>query len=215
MPRETKYQSCAKETGKETEKPKKSGKITDIKSEDALGSVQRAHEKAGLTEKPKKTRKSTKTVQESEEIQKDSLENAKNKEPVLEFAGTKKDEILVTDEIVKKEKRRLLKIFESAIKEEDEHGKKVLTGKGAMLSSLIDEAAFVRAVLLEARRLIKLGGIETTTVNGSQKYKNATPATKIYAEYLRTYTPLINSLLEHIPEKKEKKQSRLAALAGV
>lgn len=171
--------------------------------------------KAGLAEKPKKAGKSTKIVQKNEEIRENFSENAENKGFVFEFVGTKKDEILVTDEVIKKEKRRLLKIFDSAIKEEDERGKKVLTDKGAMLSSLIDEAAFVRAVLLEARRLIKLGGIETITVNGSQKYKNATPATKIYAEYLRTYTPLINSLLEHIPEKKEKKQSRLAALAGL
>ena len=128
------------------------------------------------------------------------------------MAKTKSTEILVNDSVIKKEKRKLMKIFEKAVKEVGDDGKKRFTDKGIMLEGLIDEAAFVRSVLLEAKRLIKTDGIETTTINGSQKYKNATPATKIYAEYLRTYTPLVNSLLEHIPEKKEKKQARLAAL---
>ena len=128
------------------------------------------------------------------------------------MATSKNTEILVNDSVIKKEKRKLMKIFEKAVKEVGGDGKKRFTDKGIMLEGLIDEAAFVRSVLLEAKRLIKTDGIETTTINGSQKYKNATPATKIYAEYLRTYTPLVNSLLEHIPEKKEKKQARLAAL---
>lgn len=124
----------------------------------------------------------------------------------------KEIEILVNDTVIKREKRKLTKIFDSVLKETSENGKKTLTDKGTMLDALIDEAAFVRAVLLEAKRLIKTDGIETTTINGSQRYKNATPATKIYAEYLRTYTPLVNSLLEHIPEKKEKKQARFEAM---
>ena len=128
------------------------------------------------------------------------------------MATSKNTEILVNDSVIKKEKRKLMKIFEKAVKEVGDDSKKRFTDKGIMLEGLIDEAAFVRSVLLEAKRLIKTDGIETTTINGSQKYKNATPATKIYAEYLRTYTPLVNSLLEHIPEKKEKKQARLAAL---
>ena len=128
------------------------------------------------------------------------------------MATSKKTEILVNDSVIKKEKLKLMKIFKKAVKEVGDDGKKHFTDKGIMLEGLIDEAAFVRSVLFEAKRLIKTDGIETTTINGSQKYKNATPATKIYAEYLRTYTPLVNSLLEHIPEKKEKKQARLAAL---
>ena len=118
----------------------------------------------------------------------------------------------MNDSVIKKEKRKLMKIFEEAVKEVGEDGKKRFTDKGVMLEGMIDEAAFVRAVLLEAKRLIKTDGIETTTVNGSQKYKNATPATKIYSEYLRTYTPLVNSLLEYIPEKKKRKLSRLEAM---
>lgn len=123
----------------------------------------------------------------------------------------KKSEILVNDKVIKTEKRRLMKIFEEAIKE-DKNGKKVFTDQGILLEGLIDEAAFVRAVLLEAKRLMKIDGIETTTINASQKYKNATPATKIYAEYLRTYTPLVGTLITYIPEKKERKQARLQAL---
>lgn len=121
-------------------------------------------------------------------------------------------EILVNDKVIKAEKRRLMKIFADTIKEVDENGKKAFTDKGVLLDGLIDEAAFVRAVLLEAKRLMKQDGIETTTINASQKYKNATPATKIYAEYLRTYTPLVNTLISYIPEKKAKKQARLQAL---
>ena len=124
----------------------------------------------------------------------------------------KRSEILVNDQVIKAEKRRLMKIFADAIKESDEKGKKAYTDKGILLESLIDEAAFVRAVLLEAKRLMKIDGIETTTINASQKYKNATPATKIYAEYLRTYTPLVGTLITYIPEKKARKQARLQAL---
>ena len=121
-------------------------------------------------------------------------------------------EILVTNNTIRKEKQKLTKIFEPILKEIGESGKKTFTDKGILLDSLIGEAAFVRAVLLEGQRLIKQDGIETTTVNGSQKYKNATPATKIYAEYLRTYSQLVTTLIAHIPERKEQKQTRLQAM---
>ncbi len=124
----------------------------------------------------------------------------------------KDTEILVNDTTIRREKNKLLKIFKPYIKEADENGKMHFTDKGAVLEGLIDEAAFVRAVLFEAKRLIKEGGIETTTINGSQKYKNATPATKIYSEYLRAYTPLVDTLLKYIPDKQQKKQSRLEAM---
>ena len=128
------------------------------------------------------------------------------------MANNQTTDILVADKIIKREKARLTKIFDSVLKETNDAGKKQFTDKGVMFDALIDEAAFVRAVLLEAKRLIKQDGIETTTVNASQKYKTATPATKIYAEYLRTYSPLINTLIGYIPEKKEQKQARLRAL---
>ena len=84
------------------------------------------------------------------------------------MATSKNTEILVNDSVIKKEKRKLMKIFEKAVKEVDEDGKKRFTDKGIMLEGLIDEAAFVRSVLLEAKRLIKNDGIETTTINGTK-----------------------------------------------
>lgn len=127
-------------------------------------------------------------------------------------------EILVTDKLINKEKRKLIKIFASAIYEiefVDGREKKTKTDRGTMLENLIEEAAFVRAVMAEAKRLIQESGIETLTVNASQTYRTATPATKIYSEYLRTYTPLINALIAYIPEKKDQKQARLKALREI
>ena len=115
----------------------------------------------------------------------------------------------MTDKVINREKRKLHQIFETVLKDEN----KKPTDKGVLIDSLINEAAFVRSVLLEAQRLIKQNGIETTTINASQKYKNPTPAVKIYAEYLRTYTPLVTTLIGYIPEKVEQKQARLRALA--
>ncbi len=121
-------------------------------------------------------------------------------------------EILITDSAIKKEMNKLKKIFKNYYTEENEKGKIVTTDKGDLIERLISEAAFVRCVLLEAQRLIKLGGLETTTVNASQKFKKAVPAVGIYSDYLKVYTTVIDKLISYIPQKEERKTSRLEAL---
>jgi hypothetical protein len=125
---------------------------------------------------------------------------------------TKISEILINDKAVKAEMNKLKKIFKKHYVEQNENGKSINTDKGNMIERLIAEAAFVRCVLFEAQRLIKSQGLETTTINASQKFKKAVPAVAIYSDYLRTYTQVIDKLISYIPEKEERKESRLAAL---
>lgn len=128
------------------------------------------------------------------------------------MTSCKISEILITDKAISKEKNKLKKIFKNYFIEEDEKGKKSTTDKGDLIERLIVEAAFVRCVLAEAQRLIKSSGLETTTVNSSQKFKKAVPAVGIYSDYLRTYTTVIDKLISYIPEKGDRKNSRLEAL---
>ena len=121
-------------------------------------------------------------------------------------------DILITDKAIKAEKNRLTKIFKNYFTETDETGKKVVTDKGNLIERLIAEAAFVRCVLTEAQRLIKKDGLETTTVNASQKFRKAVPAVTIYNDYMRTYTAVIDKLISYIPEKSERKKSKFEAL---
>lgn len=123
-----------------------------------------------------------------------------------------KSEILINDKAIRAETTKLRKIFKRHYTETNEKGKEVNTDRGDMLDRLIHEAAFCRAVLAEAQRLIKNQGLETTTVNASQKFQKAVPAVGIYSDYLRTYTKVIDMLISYIPDKADKKKSRLAAL---
>lgn len=128
------------------------------------------------------------------------------------MADTQISEILITDKAIKAEKNRLTKIFKKYYTEVGENGKNVTTDKGSLIERLIAEAAFVRCVLLEAQRLIKIGGLETTTVNASQKFRKAVPAVSIYSDYMRTYTGVIDKLISYIPDKTERKKSKFEAL---
>ena len=128
------------------------------------------------------------------------------------MGDVKNSELLLSDKAIKAEVTKLLRIFKKHFTEKDEKGKSVNTDRGDLLERLIHEAAFCRVVLAEAQRLIKTQGLETTTVNASQKFQKAVPAVGIYSDYLRTYTKVIDMLISYIPDKKNKKESRLAAL---
>lgn len=128
------------------------------------------------------------------------------------MGDVQKSEILINDKAIKAEVKKLSEIFKKHFAEKNEKGKLINTDKGDMLERLIREAAFCRVVLAEAQRLIKTQGLETTTVNASQKFRKAVPAVGIYSDYLRTYTKVIDMLISYIPETKDKKESRLAAL---
>jgi hypothetical protein len=128
------------------------------------------------------------------------------------MADSKNSEILINDKAIKTEMSKLRRIFKKHYTERNDKGKEVNTDRGNMLERLIYEAAFTRCVLMEAQRLIKEQGLETITINASQKFQKAVPAVGIYSDYLRTYTKVIDMLISYIPDKAVKKESKLLAL---
>lgn len=109
---------------------------------------------------------------------------------------------LLTDARIKKEIATLEAMF-TGIDDED---------KKSLVKSLIEEAAFLKIALLQAKAELKKEGLTTETVNASQKFVKAHPAATIYEKYSRQYTQIINTLIEYIPPKEKKNISRLAAL---
>ncbi len=111
---------------------------------------------------------------------------------------------ILNDKNVKKEIRKLNKMFEG-IEDED---------KKTLVKSLIEEAAFLKVALTQAKEELKTEGLTTETKNASQKFVKAHPSTAIYEKYARQYTQIINQLIEHLPPKEKKTVSKLAALRG-
>ena len=128
------------------------------------------------------------------------------------MGDVKNSELLLSDKAIKAEVTKLRRIFKKHFTEQDEKGKSVNTDRGDLLERLIHDDACCCEMRAEAQRLIKTQGLETTTVNASQKFQKAVPAVGIYSDYLRTYTKVIDMLISYIPDKKNKKESRLAAL---
>ena len=128
------------------------------------------------------------------------------------MGNSNNSELLINDKAIKAEVGKLRRIFKKHYTEPNKKGKQVNTDRGELLERLIYEAAFTRCILKEAQRLIKAQGLETVTVNASQKFTKAVPAVSIYADYLRTYTKVIDMLISYIPGKEDKRESRLKAL---
>lgn len=111
---------------------------------------------------------------------------------------------ILNDKNVKKEIRKLNKMFEG-IEDED---------KKTLVKSLIEEAAFLKVALTQAKEELKVEGLTAETKNASQKFIKAHPSTAIYEKYARQYTQIINQLIEYLPPKEKKTVSKLAALRG-
>lgn len=109
---------------------------------------------------------------------------------------------ILNDRNVKKELRKLNKLFEGI----DDENKK------ALVKSLIEEAAFLKVAITQAKEELKTEGLTAETKNASQRFIKAHPAAAIYEKYGRQYTQIINQLIEHLPPKEKKTVSRLAAL---
>lgn len=109
---------------------------------------------------------------------------------------------ILNDKNIKKEIRKLNKLFESI--EEDK--------KKTLVKSVIEEAAFLKIALLQAKEEIKSEGLTTETKNASQHFIKAHPSTTIYEKYARQYTQIINQLIEHLPPEEKKSASKLAML---
>lgn len=108
----------------------------------------------------------------------------------------------LTEGRIKKEKAKLSEMF-AGIEDED---------RRTLVNSVIDEAAFLKVALLQAKIELKKEGLTTETKNASQKFIKAHPSTAIYEKYARQYTQIINQLIEYLPPKEKKKVSKLEAL---
>lgn len=108
----------------------------------------------------------------------------------------------LNDKQIKKEIARLKKMFTQI---EDENKKNLVV-------SLIEEAAFIKVTLTQAKEEMKQEGITTETKNAAQHFIKAHPAAAIYEKYSRQYTQIINQLIEYLPPVEKKKVSKLAGL---
>lgn len=115
----------------------------------------------------------------------------------------KKTEIL-TDENIRKEYNQIRRMFRS-IKEED-------PDKMKLIEKLIEEAAFQKVAMRQAKADLVLHGLQTTTKNASQKFVKENPAVQTYDKYVRSYTANIKTLIDLLPPKEKKTVSRLAML---
>lgn len=103
---------------------------------------------------------------------------------------------------INKEIKDLQKMFD-AIQDED---------KKTLVNSLIEEAAFLKIALTQAKEELKKEGITTETKNASQRFVKAHPSTQIYEKYSRQYTAIIKDLIEYLPPKVKEKVSKLALM---
>ena len=108
---------------------------------------------------------------------------------------------ILNDKSIKKEIRKLNKLFEG-IEDED---------KKTLVKSLIEEASFLKVALTQAKEELKKEGLTAETRNASQKFIKAHPSATIYEKYARQYTQIINQLIEYLPPKQKKEVSRLEA----
>lgn len=117
----------------------------------------------------------------------------------------------------KKERKRPNKLTQARIKKEIDFLTPMFAGiddedKKTLVISMIEEAAFLKVALFQAKEELKKEGLTTETVNASQKFVKAHPSAAIYEKYSRQYTQIIHTLIEYLPPKEKKNISRLAAL---
>ena len=111
---------------------------------------------------------------------------------------------ILTDKNIKKEFTKLKKLFANIDHDE----------KKTLVFSLLEEAAFLKVALTQAKEELKAEGLTTETKNASQRFVKAHPSTTIYEKYSKQYTSIINSLIEYLPPKEKTTVSRLAGLRG-
>ncbi|MDL2250463.1 hypothetical protein LJC51_07420 [Lachnospiraceae bacterium OttesenSCG-928-J05] len=109
---------------------------------------------------------------------------------------------LLTNVRINKEIKKLEELF-SEIEDED---------KLTLVNSLIQEAAFLKIALLQAKEEMKKEGLTTETKNASQRFVKAHPSAQIYEKYSRQYTAIIKDLIEYLPPKVKKTVSQITRL---
>ena len=115
-----------------------------------------------------------------------------------------KDEKILTEENVKKEFNAIRRMFRP-VKEDD-------TDKMKMIEKIIEEVAFQKVAMRQAKAELILHGLQTTTKNASQKFVKENPAVQTYDKYARSYASNMKTLIDMLPPKQKKEVSRLAML---
>lgn len=83
------------------------------------------------------------------------------------------------------------------------------------VEGLIQEAAFMRVTLEEARYVIDKEGILEFFKQGSQEFLREHPATKVYSTMINRYASICKQLFEMIPDPDASKQAEDELMAFV
>ncbi len=115
-----------------------------------------------------------------------------------------KDEKILTEANVKKEFNAIKRMFKP-VKDDDPDRMK-------LVEKIIEEVAFQKVAMRQAKAELILHGLQTTTKNASQKFVKENPAVQTYDKYARSYASNMKTLIDMLPPKQKKEISRLAAL---
>ncbi len=105
---------------------------------------------------------------------------------------------------IKKEMRKLRRLFKNLPKD-----------KRQAADGLIQEAAFMRATLEEARHIIDQQGIIEVFEQGSQRFLREHPATKVYNTMINRYAAVCKQLFDMVPDLDVGKQAEDELMAFV
>ena len=105
---------------------------------------------------------------------------------------------------IKKEMRKLRRLFKNLPKD-----------KRQAADGLIQEAAFMRATLEEARHIIDQQGIIEVFEQGSQRFLREHPATKVYNTMINRYAAVCKQLFDMVPDPDAGKQAQDELMAFV
>lgn len=108
------------------------------------------------------------------------------------------------DRQTKKEMLKLRRLF-----------KNLPPDKKKATEGLIQEAAFMKVTLEEARYVIDQEGILETFEQGSQKFLREHPATKVYNTMIQRYATVCKQLFDMIPDPDAGKQAEDELMAFV
>lgn len=105
---------------------------------------------------------------------------------------------------IKKEISKLRKLFRALPKE-----------KQKAIEGLIQEAAFMRATLEEARYIIDREGVLELFEQGSQRFLREHPATKVYNTMINRYSAVCKQLFDMVPDADDAKKAEDELIAFV
>ncbi len=108
------------------------------------------------------------------------------------------------DKEIKKEVRKLRRLF-----------KPLPNDKRKATEGLIQEAAFMKVTLEEARYIIDQEGILELFEQGTQRFLREHPATKVYNTMINRYAAVCKQLFDMIPDPDAGKQAEDELMAFV